>query len=279
MNTNSIKAQISKGYGELAKSVQKQIQKPLFSCCATPSTVVEVGKNIGYSEAEMDSVPENSNLGVGCGNPSALARIQAGQTVVDLGSGAGFDAFLVARKLGEEGQVIGIDLSEDMNALAKKNAQKGGYSNVSFQLGDIEDIPLENELADHVISNCVINLTPNKQKVFEEAFRILKPGGELSISDVILEQELPTFIQNSLAGYLACVAGAEKLDRYMEYIRLAGFEEITIEQKSDFPLDLMMMDPQLQQLSKKLQMDLDSAEVQRLASRVKSVAIKAKKLA
>lgn len=276
MTTNSVKSSVVEHYGKLAQGAKHTIFSKLFSCCDEVPVDI-VGQKIGYSREELSSVPEGANLGVGCGNPSALANINLGDTIVDLGSGAGFDAFLVAAKVGDQGTVIGIDLSDDMLNLARRNARKGNYSNVHFIKGDIEDLPLENELADYVISNCVINLSLNKEAVFKEAYRILKNGGRLAISDIVLEKELPDLIKKSLAGHIACVSGAERIVIYMKYLENAGFRDIKIEQKTDFPLELMLTDPNIANLAKSMNFDLDSKEAKDIASRVKSIAVSARK--
>lgn len=277
MNTSSVKKSVIDSYGKLAKATNGNIFTKLFACCNTSDLANEVGEKIGYSKEEIHSVPEGANLGVGCGNPSALAQIQQGETVVDLGSGAGFDAFLAAPLVAGKGKIIGVDLSDDMLKLARKNAQKGGYENVEFIHGDIEDLPLDNDIADHIISNCVINLSLNKGAVYQEAYRVLKPGGRLAISDIVLEKELPDFVKNSLAGHIACISGAEKLEDYLQYITDAGFKDITIETKNTFPLELMLTDPQVKIIAKKMNFDLSSEEAKDIASRVTSVSISARK--
>jgi len=270
MNTNSVKQSVVEGYGKLAKSTKEGIFSKLFACCDPTENANKVGKAIGYSKEELSAVPENSNLGVGCGNPSALAGIKKGDTVVDLGSGAGFDAFIVAPIVTGSGKVIGVDLSTDMLDLARKNAIKGNYQHVEFVKGDIENLPLSDEIADHIISNCVINLSLHKDKVYQEAFRVLKKGGRLSVSDIVLEKELPD-------GHIACVSGAEKLDEYLKYLEDAGFSDIKIESKSDFPLELMLVDPQIAKIAKEMNFNLDSEEAKDIASRVKSISITAVK--
>lgn len=277
MNTSSVKKSVIDSYGKLAKASSGNLFSKLFACCNTSGIANEVGEKIGYSKTEMQSVPEGANLGVGCGNPSALANIEQGQTVVDLGSGAGFDAFLVAPLVAGKGKVIGIDLSYDMLTLARKNTEKGGYENIEFIKGDIEDLPLENEIADHIISNCVINLSLNKGDVYKEAYRVLKPGGRISISDIVLEKELPDFVKESLAGHIACVSGAEKLEDYLQYVKDAGFKDIKIESKTTFPLELMLADPQVKRIAKLMNFNLNSEEAKDIASRVTSISLSAKK--
>ena len=276
MDTSTIKQSVVDSYGKLA-AAQNSLFSKLFACCSSEGLAKEVGQNIGYSEEELNAVPDGSNLGVGCGNPSALAALEEGDTVIDLGSGAGFDSFLVARQVGESGQAIGIDLSDDMLALANKNAKKGNYQNVRFFKGDIEALPLDSNIADHVISNCVINLSLNKGAVFQEAYRVLKPGGKLAISDVVLEGELPDFVKNSLAGHVACVAGAEKIDAYLKYVTDAGFKAVTIESKKTFPLEIMLADPMVQQIAKQMDFDVSSEEAKEIGALVSSITLSAVK--
>lgn len=192
-------------------------------CCSCGVSEKDISRSIGYSEAEMDLVPE-ANLGLGCGNPTALANIKNGDVVLDLGSGAGFDSFLVSRKVGNEGKVIGVDMTEEMIDKAKENAEKYGYKNVEFKLGDIENLPLEDNSVDAVISNCVINLAPNKDKVFSEAFRVLKSGGRMYVSDIVLLEELSDEQKNSDELLTGCVAGASLKEDYLKKIKNAGFE-------------------------------------------------------
>lgn len=276
MNSNTIKKSVIEGYSKFAKAQKSPFAK-LFSCCNLGESANAVAKNIGYTEENLSLAPEGANLGVGCGNPSVINTINSGEVVVDLGSGAGFDAFIISPTVGETGKVIGIDLSDEMLGLARTNASKGDFNNVEFIKGDIEDLPLENEIADHIISNCVINLSLNKGAVYSEAYRVLKSGGKLSVSDVVLEKELPDFVKDSLAGHMACVSGAEKIDDYLDYLQKAGFEEIEVVSKSDFPLELMLADPQIAKIAKDFDFDLSSDEAKDIASRVKSISISARK--
>lgn len=277
MKSSNVKESVVDSYSKLAKLAGGNLVTKLFGCCDLSGHSKAVATAIGYSNEEMQNVPDESNLGVGCGNPSAIANIKAGETVVDLGSGAGFDAFIVSNQVGPSGQVIGIDLSDEMLALANRNALKMANNTTTFLKGDIEEIPLDDNLADHVISNCVINLSNRKDKVYEEAYRILKPGGKMSISDVILERELPDFVKNSLAGQVACVSGAEKLDTYINYVKAAGFKDIQIVDKKEFPLELMLLDPQIVKIAKLMNFDLNSDEAKDIASRVKSISLVATK--
>jgi arsenite methyltransferase len=277
MDTNSVKQSVIEGYGKLAKSTKNGWFSKLFACCDPTENANKIGAAIGYTQQEMEAVPEHSNLGVGCGNPSAFAEIKKGETVVDLGSGAGFDAFIVSPVVEETGKVIGIDLSDDMLALARNNAKKGDYQNVEFIKGDIEDLPLADQTADHIISNCVINLSLHKDKVYKEAFRVLKKGGKLSVSDIVLEKDLPDFVKHSLAGHIACVSGAEKLEDYLKYVEDAGFSNIRVESKAPFPLELMLADPQIAKMAQEMNIRLDSEEAKDIASSVTSVSIRATK--
>ncbi len=278
MDTNSVKQSVVQSYSKLAKATNLGIFSKLFACCDPSQNANQVAKVIGYSEEDLKAVPSGANLGVGCGNPSALADIRKEETVVDLGSGAGFDAFIIAPLVGEKGKVIGVDLSDDMLELARKNAKKGNYANVEFVKGDIEELPLESSIANHVVSNCVINLSLNKEAVFKEAFRVLKDGGKLSISDIVLKKELPDFVKNSLAGHVACVSGAEPIEDYLDYVKEAGFEEVTIESISEFPLELMLTDPQLMKIAKEMDFNLNSEEAKDIASRVMSISLTANKI-
>ncbi len=277
MDTNSVKQSVIKSYGMLAKAKNGNFFSNLFACCNPTKHANAIAKNIGYSKEVLEEAPQDANLGVGCGNPSALAKISQGETVVDLGSGAGFDAFIVSKNVGEKGKVIGVDLSDDMLKLARKNKSKGNYQNVEFLKGDIEELPLDNNIADHVISNCVINLSLNKDKVYREAYRVLKNGGKLSISDIVLEKDLPDFVKDSLVGHVACVSGAEKLECYLQYVKGAGFKNIKIESKTNFPLEVMLTDPQIMKIAKQMNFSLDSKEAKDIASRVTSISLSATK--
>jgi SAM-dependent methyltransferase len=203
-------------------------------CCQTPVSVPDqLSEALGYSAAERGAVPEGANLGLGCGNPQAIAALQPGETVLDLGSGAGFDAFLAARQVGVAGQVIGVDMTSEMIAKARANAQAGGYQNVEFRLGEIEHLPLADGIADVVISNCVVNLSPDKPRVFAEVFRVLKPGGRLAISDVVARAELPEAIRRDLALYAGCMAGASVIAELQAMLVAVGFAQVQITPKEE----------------------------------------------
>jgi len=191
-----------------------------------------ISKIIGYSEKEMAEVPEDANLGLGCGNPVAIASLQPGETVVDLGSGGGFDCFLAAKKVGGQGRVIGVDMTPEMIRKARGNVEKTDFGNVEFRLGEIEHIPVADNSADIIISNCVINLSPDKRQVYQDAFRVLKPGGRLVISDIVATTELPEEIQRSLALISACIGGAATIDGTVAMLERVGFEAARVK-----PLD------------------------------------------
>ncbi|MDD5428395.1 MAG: arsenite methyltransferase [Candidatus Omnitrophica bacterium] len=209
------------------------------SCCSGANSAAAISKNVGYKEDELKTVPDGANLGLGCGNPVALASLKKGETVLDLGAGAGFDCFLAARRVGENGKVIGIDMTPEMVEKARANAKNGNYDNVEFRLGEIEDLPVKDNSVDVVISNCVINLSPDKEKVFKEAFRALKPGGRLMVSDLVLVKDLPDKIKKSVEAYVGCIAGAIDKDEYMEFIKTAGFEEIKVIDQTGYPADAL----------------------------------------
>jgi len=234
-----LKMAVREGYSRVAKSGSSCCQS---GCCGSAKPQ-QISRKIGYTEEQMEAVPEGSNLGLGCGNPVALAGLKKGETVLDLGSGAGFDCFLASKAVGEKGKVIGVDMTEEMLERAGANARKGGYSNVEFRRGEIEALPVEDGTVDAVITNCVINLVPDKDKAFREAFRVLRPGGRLMVSDIVLRRRLPDFVKQSIEAYVGCLAGAVSKERYLEAIARAGFEKIDVIGESDFPLDCMTNDP------------------------------------
>lgn len=195
-------------------------------CCAPAKS--QCGGWMGYTDEELKGVPEGSNLGLSIGNPVAPASLREGETVLDLGSGPGFDCFVAANKVGRSGRVIGVDMTPEMIDRARGNAEKGDYKNVEFRLGEIENLPVADNSVDVVISNCVINLVPDKRKVFRELFRVLKPGGRFVISDVVLLKELPDFVKNSVGAYVGCIAGAAMKDEYIGAIKAAGFRDVKV---------------------------------------------------
>lgn len=209
------------------------------SCCSGVERTKNISREIGYTDSQMDSVPEGSNLGFGCGNPVAIASLKEGDVVLDLGSGAGFDAFLSASKVGNRGHVIGVDMTPEMVKRASDNAKKGNFTNVEFRLGEIEKLPVNDNSVDVVISNCVINLSPDKEAVFKEAFRVLKPGGRLMVSDLVLIKQLPDKIKESIEAYVGCLAGAIDKQDYLEFISVAGFSDVKVVSQSSYPVDAM----------------------------------------
>jgi len=209
------------------------------SCCGGIDQAKDISKIVGYSDSEMNAVPEGANLGFGCGNPVALASLKEGDVVLDLGSGAGFDAFLAAKRVGKTGRVIGVDMTPEMLAKAQENANKGKYTNVEFRLGEIEKLPVEDNSIDVIISNCVINLSPDKESVFKEANRVLKSGGRLMVSDLVLAKGLPKELKDSVEAYVGCLAGAIKKGEYLNLISLAGFQDIKVISESSYPVDAM----------------------------------------
>ncbi len=247
------------------------------SCCDTGSTcgaegsAEEIGRRIGYSEQEMQSVPDGANLGLGCGNPTALASLKRGETVLDLGSGAGFDCFLASREVGPEGKVIGVDMTPEMVEKARGNARRGGYGNVEFRLGEIENLPVADGTVDAVISNCVINLSPEKRRVFDEAYRVLKPGGRMMISDLVLSKPLPESVKESVSAYVGCIAGAMPRDKYLETIAAAGFQDVRIEEESSFPVSCFSVDPVVKGLVEDL--SVSPGAIEALSGAVSSVKV------
>lgn len=222
-NKDQIKKIVKEGYAKVATQSA--------SCCSAGSC--------GYNEDEINAVPEGANLGLGCGNPVAIASLKEGDVVLDLGSGAGFDAFLASSRVGTTGQVIGVDMTPEMIKKAGDNAKKGNYKNVEFRLGEIEKLPVEDCSIDVIISNCVINLSPDKESVFKEALRVLKVGGRLMVSDLVLVKELPAAIKESVEAYVGCLAGAIKKEAYLKFISMAGFQDVKVISQSSYPVDAM----------------------------------------
>ncbi len=228
-----VKEFVKKRYGEIAQTEESCCP----SCVCDPSTK-DVALHIGYSEEDLKNVPEASIMGLGCGNPVALASLRRGETVLDLGSGGGIDIFLAAKKVGAEGKAIGVDMTEEMIGKARATASKHGYENVEFRLGEIENLPIEEGSVDVVISNCVINLSPDKEQVFREAYRVLKPGGRIVISDLVTEGELPEEVRKSFEAWAGCVAGALEKSQYLDTIREVGFKNVRIISESTYNIDV-----------------------------------------
>jgi SAM-dependent methyltransferase len=246
-----VRQAVRESYGKIAKSVNVISGiDPAPSCCSPSQngsstslqasccggnevTTEQLSGLMGYSKEDILSVPEGANMGLGCGNPVALASLRPGETVVDLGSGGGFDCFLAAKQVGQSGQVIGVDMTPDMITKARMNAEKIGSKNVEFRLGEIEHLPVADNSADIIMSNCVINLSPDKASVYREAFRILKPGGRLAIADIVATAPLPEEVQKNLALVSACVGGAATIDDTVKMLEDAGFQDIQIKSKDE----------------------------------------------
>ncbi|HPN96270.1 MAG TPA: arsenite methyltransferase [Candidatus Moranbacteria bacterium] len=225
MEKEEIKKIVKSSYAHIAKSSG-------CSCCGTKKIQEKIAEEIGYSKEDIAKFSE-ANLGLGCGNPVAMSEMKEGDVVLDLGSGAGFDCFLAAGKVGERGKVIGVDMVPEMVEKAQENAKKYNHANTEFKLGDIENLPIEDDAVDIIISNCVINLAPDKDRVFDEAYRVLKMGGKMFVSDIVLLQELPEEIKNNKELLSGCVAGALMKDDYMRKIKAAGFEVKIISEDKD----------------------------------------------
>ncbi|AJE52702.1 arsenite methyltransferase [Paenibacillus polymyxa] len=229
---DEIRQNVRKHYQQIAV---KEVNPPAVgSCCGAPSDVDALSSQMGYSTDELTAVPQGANLGLGCGNPQAIAELKIGEIVLDLGSGGGFDCFLASRQVGENGKVIGVDMTPDMVSRARSNAAKGNFTNTDFRLGEIEHLPVADGTVDVIISNCVINLSPDKQQVFNEAFRVLKSGGRLAISDIVTTAELPSEIKNDLNElYSGCISGASSLEEVKSMLLQSGFMSINIEPKDE----------------------------------------------
>ncbi len=269
MKTGEIKEAVKKGYGKIAIS-KGSCCGPQASCCGVGDQQA-MSRKVGYTDEDLRSVPEGANLGLGCGNPVALASLREGETVLDLGSGAGFDCFLAAERVGKKGRVIGVDMTPEMVEKARGNADKGDYRNVEFRLGEIEHLPVDADSVDAVISNCVINLSPDKKSVFEETYRVLKPGGRLMVSDIVLTRELPGPIKNSIEAYVGCLAGAIMKNEYLDSINSAGFHEVRVIVETSFPVDFLADDPIGETIMEKSKMSF--AELKELANSVVSVKV------
>jgi arsenite methyltransferase len=240
MDEAQIKEMVRARYGGIATGVgPSEDAAPSDSSCCSPvaasccgpvpaSRFEDKALRMGYSEAEVGAVPEGSNLGLGCGNPQAVAAMQAGEVVIDLGSGAGFDCFLAAQQVGPTGHVIGVDMTHEMLKKARENATKVAAANVEFRLGELEHLPVADDTADVVISNCVINLVPDKGQVFREAFRVLKPGGRIAVSDIVNTAPLPPDLRADPSFICGCVAGAATVDQVQTWLAETGFTDVSV---------------------------------------------------
>jgi len=274
MKEDEIRKVVREGYAEVAKK-GNPCCAPANPCCGGTGMARNISKSIGYTDEDLGAVPDGANLGLGCGNPIALASLKGGEVVLDLGSGAGFDCFLAANKVGSKGRVIGVDMTPEMLASARENARKGGYENVEFRLGEIENLPVADNSVDVVISNCVINLSPDKRRVFREAFRALKPGGRLMVSDIVLLKELPEAVRNSMEAYVGCLAGASMKPDYLQVVKDAGFTDIRIVDEACFPIELMANDPTAKAVIDKSGVTID--EIKEIGHSVASVKVQGTK--
>jgi arsenite methyltransferase len=291
MEKEEIRQAVREGYAEVARQ-SKSCCGPALSksplknkaivknttgcCCGSGATAADnIAKQVGYSEEDLSAVPDGANLGLGCGNPVALASLKPGEVVLDLGSGAGFDAFLASPRVGPKGKIIGVDMTPEMLDKARENKAKGNYTNVEFRLGEIENLPVADNSVDVIISNCVINLSVDKPRVFAEAFRVLKPSGRLMVSDMVVKKELPEFIEKSIAAYIGCVSGASVKDDYLNMIKTAGFTEVKIVSESFYPVEGLENDAVAASLIENNSLTID--QVKEIAASVSSIKVSALK--
>ncbi|UCH81800.1 MAG: arsenite methyltransferase [Nitrospiraceae bacterium] len=271
MEKNNIKKRVRQGYAKVAGNVSSCCA-PSSTCCSTSDKALDISKKIGYTDDELRSIPDGANLGLGCGNPVALASLKNGEIVLDLGSGPGLDCFLAADKVGKEGRVIGVDMTPEMVEKARDNAGKGSYGNVEFRLGEIENLPVADNSVDVVISNCVINLSPEKKRVFEETFRVLKPGGRIMVSDIVLSKPLPDKIKESDDAYIGCISGAAIREEYIDTVKAAGFVEVSIIEEMTIPIEEWVNDPIAASITEKL--NISAEEAKDILGTVASVKVK-----
>ncbi len=230
---DEIRSAVRQNYGKVAASGSAGCGCSTPSCCGTSKDAADISLGLGYSGEDVTAVPEGANMGLGCGNPQTVASLRPGETVLDLGSGGGFDCFLAARAVGNTGYVIGVDMTPEMITKSRRNAEKAGLGNVDFRLGELENLPVADRIVDVIISNCVINLSPEKEKVFSEAFRVLKPGGRLAFSDVVKTAEMPDAMKKDMAMFTGCIAGAASIQAFENMLSGAGFENIQIQPKAE----------------------------------------------
>jgi len=283
MEDSEIRQSVRENYGKIAREGGSCCSSKSKSgccdsqsnagCCSNTSSARDASKSIGYTDADMDSVPDGANLGLGCGNPLALASLKAGETVLDLGSGAGFDCFLAANRVGPKGRVIGVDMTPEMLEKARENARKNNYTNVEFRMGEIEALPVADNTVDVITSNCVINLSVDKPRVFRESYRVLKPGGRLMVSDIVLTKELPDAIRQSIRAYVGCVAGASLENEYLGAIEAAGFQEVRVMDTSRLDTASLSDDPTISALAE----DIGIEKAKELAGAIQSIKVSAVK--
>lgn len=256
------------------------------SCCGPDSTGTSCGcgsagtpsvsERLGYDAGELAGIPEGADLGLGCGNPLAMLDLREGETVLDLGSGAGIDCFLAAKRVGPTGRVIGVDMTPEMISRARRTAASSGFENVEFRLGEIEHLPVADASVDAIISNCVVNLVPDKGQVFADAFRILKPGGRLSVSDIVLLGEVPLAIRDSVDAYVACLAGAILRDDYLELIERAGFSDVEVTESRAFAVGDVVTEDLVAEFAEKTGASLE--QLQAAAAQFQSIRVQARKV-
>jgi arsenite methyltransferase len=275
MKEEEIRKTVRLGYASVAKGTGSCCGPKQTSGCCGIDITKEASKAVGYTDRDVNSVPDGANLGLGCGNPVALASIRDGEVVLDLGSGAGFDCFLAAQRVGKSGRVIGVDMTPEMLEKARENAAKGGYENVEFRLGEIENLPVADGSVDLIISNCVINLSPQKERVFAEAHRVLKPGGRLMVSDIVLVSDLPESVQKSVAAYIGCLAGAARKEAYLDAIKQAGFVDVKVIDETTFGTEFASTDPTARQLLEEEKFSRE--DLARVGKAVRSVKVSATK--
>jgi SAM-dependent methyltransferase len=271
--SDRIRRAVRAGYAQVARGSGSCCGGP--SCCGAEPAAAATSRAIGYTDEDIATVPEGANLGLGCGNPVALASLEPGETVLDLGSGAGFDCFLAARRVGPSGRVIGVDMTPEMVEKARANALKAGVDNVEFRLGEIEHLPVADNSVEAVISNCVINLSTDKSQVFREAFRALRPGGRLMVSDIVLAAPLPKSLLDSVAAYVGCISGASLRADYLAMIAAAGFTEVAVVAEDRFPVETAASDSTLQALVRESGLSAD--ELRRAAAGILSTKVSAVK--
>jgi len=290
MDNEEIRQAVREGYAEVARQnksccggapskspLKKAVVRNTRGCgCGSSTNLADnIAKQVGYTEDDLTAVPDGANLGLGCGNPVALASLKPGEVVLDLGSGAGFDAFLASPRVGPQGQVIGVDMTPAMLDKARENKARGNYNNVEFRLGEIENLPVADNSVDVIISNCVINLSVDKPRVFAEAFRVLKPSGRLMVSDMVVKKELPDFMKKSIAAYIGCVSGASIKADYLKMIRTAGFKDVKIIDESFYPVEGLENDSVAGNLIEQNGLTVD--QVKEIAASVSSIKVSALK--
>ena len=273
MKEDEIKKAVRESYAKVATGSSCGCDSASSGCCSQTNKTREISKKMGYSKEELEKLPEGADLGLGCGNPLAFASLKKGEVVLDLGSGAGIDCFLAAEGVGPEGSVIGVDMTPEMLEKARANVNKSNYKNVQFRLGEIENLPVADGIIDIVISNCVINLAADKDRVFFEAFRVLKTGGRIMVSDIVLLKELTEIIQNNMASYIGCISGAIIKADYLNAIRYAGFKDVKIMDEAVFPLSYIVSDETAFIFKNK--MNLSEKQLKNLENAVVSIKVSA----